>query len=389
MSAYSCLPGLGSEPGAGWAWAEAATVEHEVWLLTHTANAAAIEPLRRRDARLAASLHPVYLHLGGGVERWRRGGPLRFLYYLGWQLGPCRRAARRLHAEVGFDVGHHVTYAADWAPAGIAAVPGPAFVWGPVGGSSTTGGPALWARLGPRTFVTELVRAVVLGAFRGTFGRWNVRRAAVVLGQNADVARVFAPIPVVVEPHVALEARPRPARRRTEPPVAVCAGRLLPWKGVRLALAALRRSEAACWRLDVYGDGPDRARLHRLTARWCLDERVRFHGSRPRAEVGEALARADVLLFPSIHEAAGWTVAEAVATGCPVIAFDQAGPATLIASGDGLLVDPHGDVIGGLATALDVARELRPGPSRWDATRLPGVLQQVYLGAVEPTRAAA
>src|SRR6478752_1764562 len=110
IGAYSCIPGLGSEPGAGWAWTFAATRDHEVWLITHAANATVLEPLRSASARLAGRLHPEYVHLGGRLERLRRMGPLRFLYYAAWQLGPCRQAARRLHDEVGFDVCHHVTY---------------------------------------------------------------------------------------------------------------------------------------------------------------------------------------------------------------------------------------------------------------------------------------
>ena len=387
MSAYSCLPGQGSEPGAGWAWARAATRDHEVWLLTHSANAALIEPTRAADDVLRRRLRPVYLHLGGPVEWMRQGGPLRFVYYVLWQLGPCRRAARRLHSTIRFDVAHHMTYATDWAPAGIAAMPGLPFVWGPVGGSSTTGGPRLWRLLGVRAFGSELVRAVALSVLRKTVGRRNARQAAVVLGQNADVARAFAPVPVIVEPHVALEAQSHTARMQTSGTrVAVFAGRLLAWKGVRLALAALRPPEAAAWRLDIYGDGPERARLVRLAHRWGLADRVRFLGVRPRDEVRATLATADVLLFPSVHEAAGWAVAEALAAGCPVVALNQAGPAALLGPGDGVLVDPRGDIVGGLTAALDAAREHRPDSGRWSAGRLPDVLRRVYPAAVAGRR---
>jgi glycosyltransferase involved in cell wall biosynthesis len=386
LSAYSCLPGRGSEPGAGWAWASAAAGEHDVWLLTHTANSAIIEPMRTADGQLRHRLHPVYLHLGGAAERMRRGGPLRFVYYVLWQLGPCRRAAVRLHKSVELDIAHHVTYAADWAPVGVAGIQGLPFVWGPVGGSSTLGAPGLWRHLGVRGAVDEAFRAVVLETLRVTVGRWHARRAAVVLGQNHDVARAFAPIPVTVEPHVALEPRRIPAREPSDAPVAIYAGRLLAWKGIRIALAALLRPEAATWRLDIYGDGPQRTSLTRLAQRWGVSERVRFHGNCPRAEIVAALAEADVLLFPSLHDAAGWAVAEAVAAGCPVVALDRAGPAALLCSSDGILVEPRGDVIGALAAALDQARQLRPGPSRWGAERLPGVLRAAYATAVGHAR---
>ena len=39
VSAFACDPTEGSEPGAGWAWARAAAVEHDVWLMTRPQNA--------------------------------------------------------------------------------------------------------------------------------------------------------------------------------------------------------------------------------------------------------------------------------------------------------------------------------------------------------------
>jgi glycosyltransferase involved in cell wall biosynthesis len=206
----------------------------------------------------------------------------------------------------------------------------------------------------------------------------------VILGQNADVARAFAPEPVVVEPHIALEAVKGDSRRRVDPgssPLAVFAGRLLGWKGLRLALATLRQPEASTWRLDVYGDGPQRERLERIALRWQVADRVRFLGDRSRTEVDEALARADVLLLPSIHDAAGWSVAEAMAAGCPVLALDVGGPATLVGDGDGILVDPRGDVVSDLAVALDRARGLSPRRDRWSAERLPALISATYQRA--------
>ncbi len=39
-----------------------------------------------------------------------------------------------------------------------------------------------------------------------------------------------------------------------------------------------------------------------------------------------AFLRADALLAPAMREAAGWAVAEALASGCPVVCVDRGGP---------------------------------------------------------------
>jgi glycosyltransferase involved in cell wall biosynthesis len=341
------------------------------------------------DHRLAGRLHPVYLQNARWARPLRRRGPTRFLYYLIWQLTQCRRETHRLHEVIGFDVCHHVTYASDWMPAGISVICGVPFVWGPVGGSATTGGARLWAKLGARAVLVETLRAVVLGAARQLIGRALARRAATVLGQNGDVVAAFAPVPVVVQPNVALDIDIEVHSRSSErgcSRTAVYAGRLLAWKGLRLALAALRRPVASEWRLEVYGAGPERQRLEQLVSRWKLSDRVRFHGARPRKDVLEAIASADVFVFPSLHDSAGWSVAEAMALGCPVLCLDTGGPPTLVGAKDGVVVPLSGDVVGGLASGLDQARELRPRRRQWSARRLPELLNQLYSGVVVPAR---
>jgi glycosyltransferase involved in cell wall biosynthesis len=386
LSAYACEPGRGSEPGAGWAWACAAAQGNDVWVLTHTTNRVSIEAALAADPELAGRLHPVYLR----NERWARPlrgtGRTRMLYYVIWQLLSCPRAARRLHREIGFDVAHHLTYASDWLPAGVSRLDGVPFVWGPVGGSSTRRTPALWPRLGLTTLASELIRAPILTAVRRLVGRPLAERAAAVIGQNHDVARAFAPIPVIVEPNVAVAEGAQRDRAGEEPhadaPVAVYAGRLLGLKGLGLAIEALTRPGARGWRLHLYGDGPQRGRLQRLAARHGVADRVRFLGTRPRADVLAALARSDAMVFPSIRDSAGWSVAEAMASGCPVVCLDAGGPAALVGAGDGVLVDPGGDVVADLAAGLERVRRLVPRRDRWSADRLPALLADVYRGAV-------
>jgi glycosyltransferase involved in cell wall biosynthesis len=386
ISAYACSPDAGSEPGAGWAWVRAAARDNEVWLLTRAKNRSAIEAALAATSDL--SLHPVYLDLPEATRRWKRGRRGSRPYYLIWQA-LAWRTARRLHQTVGFDVAHHLTFAVDWMPAGVAWVRDLPLVWGPVGG--TTGVPwRLWRWLGWRGVIEEGLREVHTRFARRCFGDATARRAAIVVCQNRDVAARFGfSQNLVVEPNIALTL-PVPNRRAAPRPLpstrtAVFVGRLIPFKGLRLAIAALSAHGGADWVLDVYGDGPEEKPARDLARRLDVERRVRFHGWRAREEVLAAVAEADAMLAPCLHDAAGWAVGEAVALGCPVVCLDRGGPPVLIEAVQGsIAVEADRRVVGRLTAALEACSSHVVASDRWSVDRLPALLAEWYERAACP-----
>jgi glycosyltransferase involved in cell wall biosynthesis len=98
-------------------------------------------------------------------------------------------------------------------------------------------------------------------------------------------------------------------------------GNLVPVKGHRLAIEALRRLPGAT--LLVIGDGPERRRLEAAAA--GLGERVRFLGALPHRELPQILARSDVMLLASEREGLANAWVEALACGTPVVIPDVGG----------------------------------------------------------------
>jgi glycosyltransferase involved in cell wall biosynthesis len=146
----------------------------------------------------------------------------------------------------------------------------------------------------------------------------------------------------------------RDERAATEWPSAglrlLSVGRLHPQKGHRVLLDAMAAARPAGARLSllVAGEGAERAALEAHAEALGLRDQVRFAG---RREVRPLLAAADVFVFPSLYEAVGIALLEAMASALPVVASRTGGIPEVVEDGvSGMLVTP-GDALG-LARAL-------------------------------------
>jgi glycosyltransferase involved in cell wall biosynthesis len=360
--AYACEPTEGSEPGAGWMWARMLARHGDTWVITRSNNRepieAAIDEIPERSM-----LHFVYLDLPAWARFWKRGSRGLRLYYLLWQIAALR-TARRLHEAERFDLVWHLTLANAWLGSSAALV-GPRFVLGPVGGGVAPPWSLIWST-GVRSMISEVMRgaARAAGRYLNPLARLAWGRADVVLVQNPETvawlprrhrarARVF---PHVVFSGGALDAGSPPGER---PRTALFVGRLLAWKGADLAIEAVRKTSD--WRLVIYGEGPDERRLRRIVIEADLIDRVEFRGWVPRPEVLRSMrTEAGVFLFPSLHDEAGWVLVEALAARLPAVCLDNGGP-PFLSNGFAVVVPTTGGretVTSLLAGALERARAL-------------------------------
>jgi len=111
----------------------------------------------------------------------------------------------------------------------------------------------------------------------------------------------------------------------------ISAGQLIRRKGIDLLVEACGSLPAAGWRLDIYGDGPERSKLERRVAGLALADRIAFRGAVANAAVHEALAAADCAVLPSRFDGWGMLVSESLAMGTPAICTDRCGAAMVAA----------------------------------------------------------
>src|SRR5262249_24656144 len=120
-------------------------------------------------------------------------------------------------------------------------------------------------------------------------------------------------------------------------------GRLHPQKGHGVLLDAMGRTAArgASLSLVIAGEGTLRPVLEEGIRRLGLDGSVRLAGR--RGDVRELLRAADVFVFPSLYEAVGIALLEAMASGLPVVASRTGGIPEVVEDGASGRLVPPGD----------------------------------------------
>jgi glycosyltransferase involved in cell wall biosynthesis len=123
------------------------------------------------------------------------------------------------------------------------------------------------------------------------------------------------------------ERRQRPPNQA---PILVCAGNLIPRKGHKVLLHALARCTGHSWKLQLAGEGSERAELARLTSELGLTDRIFFLGELRPDAMPAFFANADLFILPSFSEGRSNALLEAMASGLPVVASTIDGVTELV-----------------------------------------------------------
>lgn len=360
LSAYACRPDVGSEPGVGWHWSVLLAQRHDVVVLTRDRFRPFIET--ELSLRPRPRLHFVYLEIPLPRHIAETGFAVYPKYIL-WQLAVFPLALR-LHRKWRFDVVQHITIGTFRYPSwlGFLGIP---FVFGPVGGGERAPS-RLYQGLPLRERLRERFRTTVMfSGFLDPFLRIALGRADLYVARSKQSLEVV-PASVRRKAVVQLEIGVNPEeiilkpreRAAGEPLRTLMVCRLIGWKGIHLAIdaACQFRSQGVKVEIEVCGAGNLLPWLQGEVERCGLQEHFRLLGAISRNEVKEKYRKAHLLLFPSLHDAGGTAVVEALGYGLPVICLDLGGPAEIVTERCGIVVPTCGrsraDVGNALAEAV-------------------------------------
>jgi glycosyltransferase involved in cell wall biosynthesis len=332
------------------------------WLLTHSSARAELTSLLP-PAELARVTFASGVPGFGPVFTWGERlptGPRT----IAWAITQLERqaamvpVARRLVRDLGIDVVHQPISVSPIVPSPLTRLGAPV-VMGPLNGGMAMP-PAFRDRDSALNAFAKAIRPTVAAtANQLVRGR---RKAAAVLVANdrtrsllpksarrraldfSDTGIVLDSFPGEQQPTIDDTTSAGPARF-------LFTGRLVALKGVDIlldAFALVRQQIPA--RLEIVGDGPERDRLVQQAARIAGGTDVSFPGWLAPAECAQRMRACDVFVSPSLQEAGGVAVLEAMACARPVIVTAWGGHLSTVDSTTGVLV--------GVASRDTLVREL-------------------------------
>jgi glycosyltransferase involved in cell wall biosynthesis len=355
LEAYACRPNAGTEPGHGWNWA-VHLVERgmTVTVLTRDDGRKDIEAFERDHPN--SNLKFVYVNVPTKYFKDRSVS-----HYILWHWRALR-VAKVLHREHPFDIVHHVTYGSLHVPTQLWRLGVPT-VFGPVGGGQVAP-ESLLKYLGVSSRSERLRTLITRALPYSPLHRHWLKKMSAVIAVNTDtntLVRAMGRSDVeqlmdiaVVESF--LSPLPPCVPLKSSTLRLLWVGRIIPRKGLRLALEAL--AEARCSAsLTIVGESPDEAGLRKEIADRGLTDRVHWAGKRlPWSEVRELYLKHEALLFTSVRDSSGAQMLEAMALGLPIITLDQHGAKDLVPSDAGIKV---------AVKSIGVARDLADAMERF------------------------
>ncbi len=379
MSAFSCGPGQGSEPGIGWNWAlEAARQGHDVVVVTQSECETAI----RREAESGGL--PPNLRIDIFTPDWiawlrdktctTRFGPLAWqIVHLLWQL-VLPAHLRRTYDLTQFDIVHHITLGGVRHPTVLGGL-GPPLVLGPLGGGEKAPF-ALRRHFRWSCWLKDLARDFHTAVLKLDPITTNACAKAVLVFVKTPQTRQVLKKACWHKVRVRLElgtpgalSVPRAERRRDRPLRILYAGQLVYWKGMGLGLraVALARSRGHDVCLTMIGRGSEERHWRNLSEQLGIADIVLWRGWVHHDEIDQIYREHDLFLFPSLHDSSGNVVLEALSHALPVICLDLGGPAEMINEACGRVIPVAGrtedECVMDLASAIGEL-ESSPGISR-------------------------
>lgn len=347
LSAYACRPNIGSEPAVGWKWAIELSKYCNVTVLTNYTN----EPYIRKhlsDISLS-NINFVYVKPNMKTELWyKEWQSFERLYYMLWQRKAVK-VARDLMKSKKFDCVQHITYVSCVMPTYMYKLNLP-FVYGPVSGGEAIPSIINYP-LTKKEKLIELIRQCnQVFASKSIYFRKACKKSKYIITTTEETKKLISPEyhdKTKIEQAIGLNKKDIRENIKTtfnDTLKFLIAGRMLSWKGFKIALEAFVEAldSGVDASLTILGSGNEdfNLNLQKLSGNY-LNKKIKFVKSVPYNEMNSFYDKHDILINCSLRDSGCLVVMEAMGRGLPIICIDTGGPKVNTCSGGAIKIQPQ------------------------------------------------
>ena len=330
MSAFSCLPRRGSEPGVGWNWAIQASRNDdlEIYVLTRTKCKDKIEA-EKRNLNIP-NLHFLYCNSSAKLRE-----KSIYLEYIHWQWKSYFFLKKKMK-EIEPDLIWFLTFGNAFLPIFVHLLKVP-FVWGPIGGGEHVNQKFYRNMPFKQKAAHYLKLALIKTAKMNPIVLSPAKHAKRIVVRTRETAVLFPrryqnKIIQCLETCIDIEEVRKSARKfcvqLPQDKIKICyTGRLTSMKNVRMlvnAVIRINKVENVC-NLYLLGNGEEFYDIMELVKTNKMQENIFLLGERNREESLAYVKHSDIFAFPSLREAGTWSLMEAMALGKACICMDGSG----------------------------------------------------------------
>lgn len=331
VSAFSCMPHMGSEPGVGWHWIMEMSKYFELWVLVHKEPIDDIEKYVKEHG-IDKKIHFIYYDIPGN-SLFFKNGKFRWVrtYYMIWTV-LANRIVKRTMKENEIKIFHNLTFGnAIWPVCKFGQKQ--LFIWGPIGGVETI--PADYScHYNIKSRIIEWVRRTMVKTLKWNLGFNQRCKNANLMLCKTEAMRMAIPekyrhkailfTDVAVEPQ---SSTPQMENTGNKVLQYISVGRLDAWRGFDVLIESFCEALQAYpnMKLLILGEGTDRKRLENIIEKNQLQNSVSLLGNVSITEYNKIIASCDVVVNSCLKEGAVTVSFDSMRYGKPLICVDSGG----------------------------------------------------------------
>lgn len=341
LSAYSCEPNKGSEPGVGWNYAVQLSQIHDVWVITKKIHQPYIEDYVREHH--IEKIQFIYVDVPKYLVFWKKNRRGMRLHNAIWQYRAYKKA-KVLNKDLKFDIVHHVTFVSYTQNTYMYKL-GIPMIWGPVAGGENIPKSINLKNLSLKNKLIENIRKIsqVLLKFQPCIIKTMKKAKYIIVATDETLKKIPEKFhyKTIILPAITLENPPIETKRNSQNVKIIMSGRLIYWKAFDIGINAFLKIVENYNNLELYilGTGEEKKRLEDLCGEY-LNEKIHFVNYISHDKIYEFYKDFDIYLNTTLRDSGCMNMMEAMSVGLPCIAIKTGGPGLLMEYNPNLQIIP-------------------------------------------------